>query len=175
MDAPIASAKASIDMAFWVLKFESGCFMRTCFNYRNQNVKHQNLSVATPDNAIAIKTCHNGNMKSDLNNTLPRRESKIFVKEWIAFRGTTAEKLAAEIGTSKGQMSKLISGVQRYNRDWLERIAYILRCDVRSLFRNPYEPSADELLEKLSADDRKTAVAILEAFVKDKIIDHPSE
>lgn len=111
-------------------------------------------------------------MKSDLEDTFPRRESKIYVKEWIAFRKTTAEKLAAEIGTSKGQMSKLVSGVQRYNRDWLERIAYILECDVRSLFRNPYVPSADELLDKLLPDDRKTAITILEAFVKDKTVDH---
>lgn len=149
--------------------------MSACFNYGNINVNSKISEVATPDNAIPPHTCHNGNMNADLHDNFPRRESKIYVKEWIAFRKTTAEKLAAEIGTSKGQMSKLISGTQRYNRDWLERLAYTLDCEVRSLFRNPYESSADELLEKLSSEDRKTAITILEAFARDRIVNHSDE
>lgn len=67
----------------------------------------------------------------------PRRESTIFLEDWLEYRKMTAEQLAGRMETSKSVVSKLANGKQRYNQDWLERIAFVLDCEVRDLYRPP--------------------------------------
>ncbi|CAN5477893.1 hypothetical protein BH10PSE7_BH10PSE7_15170 [soil metagenome] len=81
-------------------------------------------------------------------HTKNRRQSRIYLREWLEHRGLTAEALAARIDASKGVISKLENGVQRYNQDWLERIAWALNCEVRDLFRPPSDLVKDEQLRE---------------------------
>lgn len=80
----------------------------------------------------------------------------------------TAEELAAKLDTSKSVISKLMTGKQRYNQDWLEQIAFQLKCNVPDLYRPPLEPSAEELFSRLSSGRRKTAIGVLENLVEEQ-------
>lgn len=92
---------------------------------------------------------------------LKRRPSRIYVKEWLDYRNTTAAHLADQLEVNAGQISKLMNGRQRYNQDWLERIAYALECDVQDLYRPPSDPKANELLAKMEPEVRERAMRLL--------------
>lgn len=110
----------------------------------------------------------NGNMPTQIHNTAHRRPAKIYLKEWIEYRGLTAERLADRLETSKSVISKLVNGRQRYNQDWLERIAWALNCDVAQLYRPPTAPTADELLSRMAPDDRERALRIISTLAEGK-------
>lgn len=92
----------------------------------------------------------------------PRRPSRLFLREWLDHRGKTQDKLADEINTGKSVVSKLVTGEQRYNQDWLERIAFVLKCEVRELFKPPRGgDQLDEILEHVSSlPDQKRALLV---------------
>lgn len=90
-----------------------------------------------------------------------RRPAHVFLKEWLEYRGLSAEQLAGRLDTSKSVISKLMNGRQRYNQDWLEAIAYALDCDVPELYRPPTAPTANELLSRMSPETREAAISIL--------------
>lgn len=95
-----------------------------------------------------------------------RRPAHIYLREWLDYRGLTAERLADRLEVSKGAVSKLMTGRQRYNQDWLERIAYALDCEVQALYRPPEAPTANELLASMPPDVRQTAMNVLVDLVK---------
>lgn len=103
-------------------------------------------------------------MPIGIHNTAHRRPARIYLKEWVEYRGLTYEQLAGRLETSKSVISKLANHRQRYNQDWLERIAWALDCEVAQLYRPPTAPTADELLAQMSPDDRERAIRILETF-----------
>jgi transcriptional regulator with XRE-family HTH domain len=90
-----------------------------------------------------------------------RRPAKVYLREWLDYRGLTAERLADRLEVSKGQISKLINGKQRYNQDWLEMIAFALDCDVPDLYRPPEAPTANELLSRMTPEAKETALKLL--------------
>ena len=93
---------------------------------------------------------------------LQRKPARVFLREWLEHRNNmTAEQLAGRLETSKSVVSKLINGHQRYNQDWLERIAYALDCEVAELYRPPMAPTANELLARMPPDTRETAMKVL--------------
>lgn len=100
-------------------------------------------------------------MPTRIHHTAHRRPARIFLKEWLDYRGLTAERLADRLETSKSVVSKLMTGKQRYNHDWLERIAYALDCEVWQLYRPPRVPTADELLAQMDPIARETAMNVL--------------
>ncbi|MCF1470580.1 helix-turn-helix transcriptional regulator [Agrobacterium vitis] len=96
--------------------------------------------VSFSGNVTNSTWCHNRNMKNEPNEA-QRRASKIYLKEWLDFRGMTAERLADHLDVSKGTISKLMNGKQRYNQDWMEKIAFALNCDVPDLYFLPSRPA----------------------------------
>ncbi|TIV83835.1 MAG: helix-turn-helix transcriptional regulator [Mesorhizobium sp.] len=93
---------------------------------------------------------------------LQRRPLRVYLREWLEHEGVTAEQLAGRMETSKSVVSKLMNGRQRYNQDWLERIAYALnREDVQELLRPPLAPTANELLSRMPPETRETAINVL--------------
>lgn len=105
---------------------------------------------------------HNGNMPSATHiHHKSRRPARLYIPEWLAHRGLTAEQLAGRLETSKSVVSKLVNGKQRYNQDWLERIAFALNCEVQELFRPPMAPTANELLAKMPPTVQETAINVL--------------
>lgn len=92
---------------------------------------------------------------------LQRKPARVFLQAWLDYRSLTAEQLAGRMETSKSVVSKLINGRQRYNQDWLERIAYALDCEVPELYRPPTAPTANELLARMPPEVRQTAINVL--------------
>lgn len=107
-------------------------------------------------------------MPVKLKNTGDRKVSQLHLQAWLRYRDMTAEELASKLDTSKSVISKLLTGKQRYNQDWLERIAFVLNCDVPALLRDPHRPSADEIIDKMSEVDRERSINILKAMIDPK-------
>lgn len=91
-------------------------------------------------------------------HTQNRRPARVYLREWLDYRNLTAEQLAGRIDTSKSVVSKLETGKQRYNQDWLERIAYALNCEVPDLYRDPNRMTAEDLLRSASPDQYQEVV-----------------
>jgi ribosome-binding protein aMBF1 (putative translation factor) len=66
-----------------------------------------------------------------------RRPAPVHLRAWLDHRGLTAEQLAAKLETSKSVISKLETGDQRWNQDWLEEVAFVLDVDVPQLYAPP--------------------------------------
>lgn len=107
-------------------------------------------------------------MPTRIHNSANRRPSRIYLKEWVEYRGLNYERLADRIETSKSVVSKIATGKQRYNQDWLEKFAWALDCEVAQLYRPPTAPTADELLARMAPDDRERALRILDTFPNSK-------
>lgn len=97
-----------------------------------------------------------------------RRPAHVYLREWLDYRGLTAEQLGLRLDVGKSTISKLMTGKQRYNQDILEMIAYGLDCDVPELYRLPDSPTANELLAKMPPELRQTALNVLIDFAKAK-------
>lgn len=98
----------------------------------------------------------------------PRRPAHVYLREWLDLRKMTASELADKLETSVSVISKLMTGKQRYNQDWLEEIAYQLKCEVADLYRPPLERSAEELFSQLSEGRRKAVIGVLETLVEEQ-------
>lgn len=123
------------------------------------SIAFQNM-VSISNNVIRFSQCDNRNMVIKIHDK-GRRPAKVFLKEWLEYRGLTAERLADRLDVSKGQISKLMNGKQRYNQDWLEMIAFALDCEVPELYRSPQAPTANELLSKMTPEAKETALKVL--------------
>lgn len=121
------------------------------------------VSISDHDNKAGF--CDNRNMVTSIHDKL-RKPSKIYLKEWLDYRHLTAERLADRLDVNKGQISKLMSGKQRYNQDWLERIAFALNCEVQELYREPTAPTAAELLARMPPEVRERAMRVLIDFAE---------
>lgn len=118
-------------------------------------------NVSISDNAFRATWCENRNMPVTRIHDKGRRPAHVYLREWLEYRGLTAEQLALRLDISKGTVSKLENGKQRYNQDILERIAYALNCEVPELYRLPQAPTANELLAKMPPEIRQTAMSVL--------------
>jgi transcriptional regulator with XRE-family HTH domain len=107
-------------------------------------------------------------MPVKLKETNDRRVSPLHLQSWLKHRGMTSAELASRIEASTSVISKLLNGKQRYNQDLLERIAFVLDCDIPALFRDPARPSANELIDRMSPDDRDRSMKILQTMVPKK-------
>jgi transcriptional regulator with XRE-family HTH domain len=98
-----------------------------------------------------------------------RDASGWWLAAWRDHAGLSLDDLAAEMETTKGQISDLERGTgeARYNRGWIEKASAALRVPAGYLLDvNPYR--ADPVLEKmlasyraLSDDDRATAAQMV--------------
>lgn len=94
-----------------------------------------------------------------------RERQRWFLREWIKYRGLTQDKFRQRLGISKGRMSDLVSGKERYNRDHLWEFAEILDCEPWELInRNPLEPppadmaSIADTIQRIPIDERERAL-----------------
>ncbi len=121
--------------------------------------------VSLLNNVFSVEKCENRNMPIKIHDK-GRRPAHIFLKEWLDYRNLTAEQLAGRLEVSKSAISKLMTGKQRYNQDWLEMIAFALNCDVPELYRPPEAPTANELLSRMPPEVRETAMNVLVDLAK---------
>ena len=72
----------------------------------------------------------------------PARRRRHFIAEWRDARGYTQEYLAALVGTTKAQISRIESGKGGYTQDGLEAISDALDVQASVLISRP--PREDE-------------------------------
>ena len=92
----------------------------------------------------------------------------LLLRQWRKHRGLTQEKLAERLGTSKGYISQLESGKQRYNQQHLEALTEALDCDpVDLLIRDPTDPDGIwSIWDRVRPVDQDTARRILEQLAQ---------
>lgn len=61
-------------------------------------------------------------------------EREFYLRERRTERGVTQEELAAHVGTSKGMISQLETGYQRYHEDWIRKLSDALEIPQVALF-----------------------------------------
>jgi transcriptional regulator with XRE-family HTH domain len=90
-----------------------------------------------------------------------------FLRHWREHRGFSQDQLADAIGISKASVSRVENGITPYTQDVVEAYARVLGCTVADLVSRP--PSDPEGLwaiwDRLHADDKRRAVAVLRALV----------
>lgn len=94
-----------------------------------------------------------------------------FIKAWRKHRELTQDQLADAIGITTASLSRIENGKQPYNQRQVEQIATVLRCSTGDLLsRDPSAKSADivEIWDRISADKRDQARAVLQAFTDQK-------
>lgn len=98
-----------------------------------------------------------------------------FLREWLEKRGLTQAKFRERIGISKGRLSALVSGEERWNADHLHLFAAHLDIEPWELLhRNPLAPEAhgldsiEQAVRRIPSDERERALRaarqMLEAF-----------
>ncbi|MBA5778238.1 helix-turn-helix domain-containing protein [Stappia sp. F7233] len=70
---------------------------------------------------------------------------KFFLREWRKAKGWTQDRLAEETGSNKGQISKLETGAQRMNAEWMSRFSQALGIRPSDLMRHPDKQDAAPL------------------------------
>jgi len=97
---------------------------------------------------------------------------KFFLKEWREHRGMTQQQLADATGRTKGYISNIERGENRYNEDLLEELAAALECESWELLgKDPSKPAkADSSLallwEHVPEDNKPQVMEIVKTFAK---------
>ena len=87
----------------------------------------------------------------------PSKPFRHYIPEWMEKKGVNQERLAGRLECESSTVSKLLTGRQRLSDVWLSGIATALGVDVADLFRDPKQPTRDELLAGLT-DEQKSIV-----------------
>lgn len=89
-----------------------------------------------------------------------------YIREWRNFRGMTQDEIAEKLQINKGLISKIERGVRRYNQDFLEQVAAVLKCRAFELIAGPPDEDRDILQHYLALgkDKRRDAVRLLSAL-----------
>ena len=104
-------------------------------------------------------------MRMKANRIGPARLRKIYLAEWREHRELTQKQLGERLDPPVTDMavSRWERGVRKPPMDAL---ANALQIEPADLYRRPADPSADALLRGMSDDQRRQAIAILEAMKK---------
>lgn len=76
----------------------------------------------------------------------------------------TQDRLANLVGTTKSSISRWETGERDITLSALAAVAYALNCEVSDLYRDPKQPTADELLRGLDEPTRRQAIRLIEAL-----------
>lgn len=102
-----------------------------------------------------------------MRQSLSMGRQTIYLKGWRKHRHLTQEQLADRMGIDRTVISKVERGQVGYTQGFLEAAAYALQCEPGDLLiRDPSQPEAIwSIWEKIPANDRAKARAILETFI----------
>jgi transcriptional regulator with XRE-family HTH domain len=89
-----------------------------------------------------------------------------FLYQWRVRARMTQQQLADAINASKGDVSRYESGKRPMTLEKAYQFGAALGIDGLAVFRDPEEPSADELLKNATADQRKQVFAVIDALLK---------
>ena len=88
-----------------------------------------------------------------------------FLREWRQKRGKTQEQLADLLDTSKGQVSSWENQKRGMTMEVQTALAFALGIEPADLFRDPEQPSADELLKSASPEKRREVFRVITALL----------
>lgn len=95
-----------------------------------------------------------------------KKPERHFLREWREYKGLTQQQLANRLDTGKDQVSRFENYKRRMTLDAASAFASALGIDTLAIFRDPAQPSADELLRNATPEQRRQAFAILETLLK---------
>lgn len=96
----------------------------------------------------------------------PTNPTRHFLKDWRIEKSLTQQQLADRLDTSKDQVSRFENYKRKMTLDAAAAFAEALGIDTLAIFRDPQQPSADELLRNATPEQRRQAFAILETLLK---------
>ena len=96
----------------------------------------------------------------------PRNATRLFLREWRLERGLTQQQLADRVGTSKGQVSNWEQAKRGLRQDVQAALAHALSISINDLYRDPAQPSADELLRDATPELRNQAIELIKTLIK---------
>lgn len=95
-----------------------------------------------------------------------RRPIRLFLAEWMAYRGLSDERLAGRIGVERETVNRWRNHPQRLTLPRIEQICDALDCEPQDLWRHPNQPSADELLRDAPEDLQMKAVEMIGILIR---------
>lgn len=100
------------------------------------------------------------------SRVFPKRQPKITIAQFRKRRKMSQERLAEEIGTTKGSISRWEKGERDITLNALAAIAETLGCSIGDLAQTPGHKSADDLLSRLDPSLRRRALRQIEALIE---------
>ncbi len=96
-----------------------------------------------------------------------RRPAKLFLAQWRQFLGLTQEQVAERVESTKGTISRWETGTRAPPFEALEALADAFgRPSPADLFRDPLQPTADDLLRELRPADRERVISFIDVLRK---------
>lgn len=116
------------------------------------------------DSNPGLRGFHGGNYNAlmSIARIGTRHPSRLFLKEWIAYRGLEQRHVAERMDIEPGTVSKLINGRMRLTIEYLAGFADALDCSVSDLFRHPETPTRDELLAMGTPEELRAAMQLVQ-------------
>lgn len=102
---------------------------------------------------------------------------RFYLREWRQAAELTQDQLAERLNTTKGMVSQLETGWQRYNEDWVTRAAGALDIEPHALFFAPgqvdlaalEDPQLSEITktwQRLSPEHKNTLLSLAQTWAK---------
>ena len=79
-------------------------------------------------------------------------------------KGIDQTQMAGRLDCETGTISKLVSGKQRLSDPWMAGFAWALDIEVADLFRDPNQPTQEDLLRDLPPEKRDQIIKVIKAL-----------
>jgi transcriptional regulator with XRE-family HTH domain len=96
----------------------------------------------------------------------PKRPRRLYLQAWRESRGLTQQQLAERVETGKDQISRWESGKRGMSAGVIAALEEALQLEPGDLFRDPQQPSVDELLKNASPEERQRVFSVVQALLK---------
>ena len=96
----------------------------------------------------------------------PKRPRRQYLQAWRESRGLTQQQLADRVDTGKDQISRWESGKRGMSAGVIEALEEALQLEPGDLFRDPAQPSVDELLRNATPEQRLQVLSVVQALLK---------
>ena len=107
-----------------------------------------------------------GNYNAAMDRIGPKHPFRMFIREWMEYRHIDNERLSERMDCSPGTVSKLLNGGMKMTTEWLTGFANALDVAVPDLYRDPNQPSAEDLLRNATPEQRAQVISVISALLK---------
>lgn len=93
-----------------------------------------------------------------------KRPLRLYLAEWREHRKLDQEQVADRMGVTAATISRHETGERGSNEAYLASLAEALDCHPTDFWRDPAQPSADDLLRDMPEDQRAQVLRIIQTF-----------